>query len=81
MSWCQSWFYSPLLETLSLPPPLHQEEPEDFIATQWYKAAANASNPAEQLKAYQSAIQTLQVPDTYSFNKEKNTQGLTMLLV
>ena len=42
-----------------------QEEPEEFIAAQWYKAATNASNPVEQLKAYQKAIQSLQVEDVY----------------
>ena len=49
-----------LLLPLTSPP---QEEPEEFIAAQWYKAATNASNPVERLKAYQKAIQTLQVEE------------------
>ncbi len=41
--------------------PLLQEEPEEFIACLWYKAACSASDPHQQLKAYQTAIDTLQV--------------------
>lgn len=56
-------FFLLLFPLTSPPSPPPQEEPEEFIAAQWYKAATNASNPVEQLKAYQKAIQTLKVEE------------------
>ena len=51
------------LRTLSLLPsfPPSQDEPEQFVASMWHKAAINAASPSAQLKAYQRAIETLQV--------------------
>ncbi|XP_064381874.1 cilia- and flagella-associated protein 46-like [Halichondria panicea] len=42
-----------------------QEEPSEFVASLWHKAAINSSDPTQTITAYQNAIDSLQDGDSW----------------